>query len=62
VLLSVVIGADGKVYEVGVVRGLEPGLDTNAVAAVSAWRFKPAEKNGKPVRVRAYVDMNFRLR
>jgi periplasmic protein TonB len=62
VLLSVVIETDGKVYDVRVVRGLDPGLDANAVAAVSAWRFRPAEKSGKPVAVRAKVDMNFRLR
>jgi protein TonB len=62
VLLNVTIESDGNVYDVSVIRGLDRGLDANAIAAVSAWRFKPAEKNGKPVAVRAKVDINFRLR
>jgi TonB family protein len=59
--LSLIIESDGNPYDVKVVKSLEPGLDANAVAAVSTWRFKPAEKDGKPVPVTAKVMVNFRL-
>ena len=61
VLLSVVIEADGTVTNIVVKRGLDPGLDANAVEALAKWRFKPAEKDGQPVRVAASVEVNFRL-
>jgi protein TonB len=37
------------------------GLDQQAMAAVSQWRFKPGMKDGKPVPVYANVEVNFRL-
>lgn len=37
------------------------GLDEKAVEAVSQWRFQPATVNGQPLRVRAVVEVNFRL-
>ncbi len=60
--LSVVIASDGSVSEVTVKRGLDPGLDANAVNAIKSWKFKPAEKDGKPVAVRASVEVNFKLK
>jgi TonB family protein len=62
VVLDVVIEADGKIYEAAVVRGLDPGLDANAVSAVKRWRFAPATKAGQTVAVAAKIEVNFRLR
>ncbi len=62
VVLSIVIASDGSVSDITVKKGLDSGLDANAVSAVQTWRFKPARKDGKPVAVRATVEVNFRLK
>jgi TonB family protein len=61
VVLEVVIEVDGKIHEANVVRGIDEGLDANAVAAVQAWQFNPASKDGEPVPVAAKIEVNFRL-
>jgi TonB family protein len=62
VLLSVTVGADGVARDIKVVHSLEPGLDTNAVAAVEAWKFQPGTKDGQAVAVKATIEVNFRLK
>jgi TonB family protein len=62
VLLSVIIDASGNPNNIQVVRGLDPGLDKNAIAAVSQWRFDPARKNDQAVTVQANIEINFRLK
>jgi TonB family protein len=62
VLLSGIIETDGRFSEVHVDRGLDPGLDKNAVDAVKLWLFQPAQKDGSPVAVSVHVEVNFRLR
>jgi|SRR5579864_1312091 len=59
--LSLEIDADGLAQDIQVLRSLDGGLDQSAVAAVQQWRFKPGEKSGKPVRVAAKIEVNFRL-
>ncbi len=61
VVLSVVITSEGRVDNVKVARSLDPGLDQNAIEALKTWRFKPGEKDGQPVNVRATIEINFRL-
>jgi TonB family protein len=58
--LEAVFGADGRVGEVEVARWAGFGLDEAAVATVKQLRFKPAERAGKPVTIRALVRYNFR--
>jgi protein TonB len=60
--LSAIVTADGGVQDVEVVKGLGYGLDENAVSALSKWRFKPGTKDGKPVKVKIGVTINFSLR
>jgi len=61
VVLSVDIDQHGVPQNIQVTRGLGLGLDQNAIAAVSQWRFQPATKDGAPVTVQAKVEVNFRL-
>jgi TonB family protein len=61
VLLSVVVGTDGKAGDIQVVRSLDPGLDQRAIEAVQKWVFRPGMKNGAPVTVRAQIEVNFKL-
>ena len=61
VMLAVVIGVDGKASSIIVVRSLGMGLDEKAIDAVQKWRFKPGFKDGKPVPVKANLEVNFRL-
>jgi TonB family protein len=61
VTLSIVIDTNGRAEDIRVSRGLGMGLDEKAVQAVQQWRFKPAMSKGVPVKVRAAVEVNFRL-
>ena len=60
--LEAVVGTDGSVSRIQVVKGLGYGLDENAVSALSQWTFRPGAKDGKPVNVKIQVLMNFSLR
>jgi TonB family protein len=62
VALSAIIESDGSVQEVAVLRGLDPGLDNNAMEAIRNWQFRPAEKDGAPVAVSVRIEVNFRLK
>lgn len=60
-VLSVIVGADGKIYNLHVARSLSYGLDDKAIEAVRQWRFEPSIKDGKPVAVAINVEVTFRL-
>jgi TonB family protein len=55
------IGTDGVAHNAKVQRSLEPGLDQQAIDAVSQWQFKPGQKDGQDVTVAATIEVNFRL-
>jgi len=59
--LMLVVGKDGIPTNVHVVSPLGCGLDLKGVQAVRTWRFKPAEKDGQPVRVEIAVEVDFHL-
>ncbi len=61
VALSIVVNPDGTPEQIRVVKGAGFGLDERAVEAVQQWRFNPGAMNGTPVKVRAGVEVNFRL-
>ena len=61
VLLSVVVGADGKAHDINVLKHLDHGLDVKAAEALQKWQFQPGLKDGQPVAVRAQIEVNFRL-
>lgn len=52
VVLDVTIDEHGRARDFAVVQGLPHGLTQAAIAAVSACRFSPGERNGQPVPVR----------
>jgi hypothetical protein len=43
------------------VKGLGYGLDENALAALEAWRFAPALRNGLPVSAVAEIEIHFNI-
>jgi len=61
VLLTIEVGEDGQPHRLRILRGLGLGLDEKAIEAVSRWKFKPAQRNGRPVRAAATIEVNFRL-
>ena len=61
VVLAIEVWPDGTAHNIRVVRSLGLGLDQKAVEAVQQWRFVPGKKDKLPVRVRANVEVNFRL-
>jgi TonB family protein len=58
VIVTAIIGVDGKVKDVKVVEG-HPLLRNAAVAAVKQWIYKPTLLNGVPVEAETRVSLNF---
>jgi TonB family protein len=61
VLLLVVVGKDGRTYDIHVGQSLGMGLDEKAIEAVKVWRFRPATLNGQPVATQIAVQVDFHL-
>lgn len=61
VVLAVEVWPDGLAHNIRVLRSLGLGLDEKAIEAVEKWKFQPGRKDGKPVRVAATIEVNFRL-
>jgi TonB family protein len=61
VIISFEIDREGKTRKAKVVQGLDPGLDKNALAALSEWLFEPATLDGKPVACTARTQIRFTL-
>jgi len=62
VTLRVLVGADGRVENLAILRGIGFGLDENAAQAVRAWQFLPARDGaGRPVESWITVETLFRL-
>jgi len=61
VLLLLVVGKDGRPYDIRVGQSLGMGLDEKAIEAVGRWRFKPATLNGLPVATQIAVEVDFHL-
>ncbi len=62
VTLRAVIGTNGQAHDIVVLKPLYPGLDENAMAALTRWVFTPAEKDGKPVAVSVMLEVNFHFK
>jgi protein TonB len=60
VVVMALVGTDGLVKETFVASSV-PMLDEASVAAVRAWKFKPAMKGGSPVAVWTSIPVKFSL-
>lgn len=56
-ILKGAINEDGKVADLKVYQGLAPVIDAAARKAFEQWKFKPAMRSGKPVRVEILVNI-----
>jgi TonB family protein len=61
VVLYAVIGRDGNVNNIRVVKSLDPQLDQNAVDAFSQWRFRPGLVDNRQVGLEVIVHIPFRF-
>jgi periplasmic protein TonB len=61
VFLEVVIGKDGEVEKIKVLKGIGIGCDEAAIAAVMKTKFAPGKQRGKPVRVQLGIPISFVL-
>lgn len=61
VLLYVQVDPTGKATNIRVLHSLGLGLDEKAMEAVKKWKFRPGQRDGKPVTVEAQIEVNFRL-
>jgi TonB family protein len=59
VVLDAVIPEDGKPRVIRVIRSLDWQFDETAINAFKEWRFSPAMKDGRPVKVRMNVAVEF---
>jgi TonB family protein len=62
VLVMAFVDENGNVERAEVVRGIGAGCDEAAVSAVMKVKFKPGKLNGKPVKARVLIPINFKLR
>jgi TonB family protein len=61
VVLTIIVGTDGRVHNPRVLRSLGMGLDEKAVEGVKTWKFDPSKKDGRPVAVEMNIEVAFNL-
>jgi protein TonB len=61
VVVEAIIGKDGRVQDVKVIKGLPMGLGEQAESAVRRWRFKPGTLSGQPVATIFNLTVTFKL-
>jgi TonB family protein len=61
VLMNVVVGSDGSVHNVRLLRPLGMGLDEIARDTVRTWRFRPATHNKESVAVEMNIEAAFNI-
>lgn len=62
VVMACVVLDDGSVGAIRVIGGLDPELDAEAVSALRRWRFRPAQRDGRPAPVQVTVGMSFAMK
>ena len=62
VTVQFVVGKDGSIGNVGILRGVDPNLDAEAIRVISGMpKWKPGTQKGEPVNVKYTVPVMFRL-
>jgi TonB family protein len=64
VLVKAVVGTDGRVSKVWIIKSLDPthGLDEEAVKAARKWEFNPGTRFNEPVPVVVTIELTFTLK
>jgi protein TonB len=63
VICSFIVGPDGRVVDVKILRGVDPSLDKEAIRVISmSPRWTPGKQRNKPVRVKYTFPVIFQLR
>jgi TonB family protein len=60
-IISLIVDPSGMARDMQIQRPLGLGLDEKAIAAISTWKFEPAQKDGTPVPVAIIVEVAFHL-
>ncbi|HEX4497307.1 MAG TPA: energy transducer TonB [Thermoanaerobaculia bacterium] len=61
VIVEAIIDEQGDVVNTRILKGLPMGLDRAAEEAAKTWKFTPAMKEGKPVKVYYVLTVNFQV-
>jgi TonB family protein len=61
VTLSVIVTKQGSTADIKVTKSLTPGLDQQAIKAVSQWTFEPVVEDGQTCPMRMNVQVQFRF-
>jgi len=61
VVVEFVVDTEGRVLGAMAMQSTHPGFEEAAVAGVGRWKFRPGQKNGRPVNTRMRVPILFRL-
>jgi protein TonB len=59
--IVLIVDEKGEAQDLSIAKPLGAGLDEAAVKAVRQWRFEPARKDGRPVKVRILVQTDYHL-
>ena len=55
------VDEEGNPSHIKVVQGLGMGLDEKAAEALQQFKFQPATRDGKPVKVELYIEIRFQI-
>ena len=58
--IELLVGVNGKVISAAITDSIHPMYDNQLKTAALSWTFKPALKNGKPVRYRYALDIQLK--
>lgn len=62
VVCQFVVNRDGSIVDVEIYRSVDPSLDKEAMRVIKLMpKWQPGIQNGKPVRVKYYLPVNFKL-
>lgn len=61
VVLDAIIGKDGTVQQLRVIKSSDPIFEPSALEAANQWKYKPYLLNGQPVEVNTAITVNFKL-
>jgi TonB family protein len=59
ILLQATVGADGRLVDLKIIKGLPAGLNESALKTVATWQCKPLMKDGQPVSSTTTFELNF---